>query len=123
MGMTAKEIMKYLDTISGDIEYVEFDFGAYPSYVSSWRGSYDLPCIVYDIDHLNGKDSLSRFKEMIKNIDGKEVFGYKGGDFILSEDSVIYIVPDSSRAQECVVDRLEVVNEYKVVIHTKYEEY
>jgi len=123
MGMTAKEIKEFLETVTEDIEYVEFDFGAYPSYVSSWRGSYNLPCIVYDIEYYDGQDSLKRFKDMVFDIEGKEVLGYKGGAFILSEDDTIYIVPDCSSAQECVIDRLEVINDYKIVIHTKYEEY
>ena len=68
----------------------------------SWRGSYNLPAISYDFipftyDEVGESIKSVRHnsvKDVIKNIeesDGKDVEGYKGGDFTLDMSDVIYI--------------------------------
>ena len=74
----------------------------------SWRGSYDLPAISYD---KVGNTHLCTIDEIINNINnshGKEVTGYKGGNFVLSMNDILYIANDGdSNYSTAIVDIIE----------------
>ena len=55
----------------------------------SWRGSYNLPAISYyqSSDGCKIDDAIVNLKE----VDGMDVTGYKGGDFSLDADDPLFI--------------------------------
>lgn len=58
----------------------------------SWRGDYSLPSVLL-------QDKIFNVSQVIKNlkeIHGKKVEGYKGGDFTLNELDILFVTPDFS---------------------------
>lgn len=88
---------------------------------NSWRGSYDLPSVGY----VSPESKTFSVQEIITNIEeseGLKVTGWKGGDFTLSMNDVIYIAnqgeSNSSIAVVCVEELPDVV-----VLHTEPDMY
>ena len=75
----------------------------------SWRGSYNLPSISYSKD-----DSGVSIDTAIKNLNevsGTEVYGYKGGEFILDADDPIFVANyGESNNRTAIVDIVELEN-------------
>ena len=87
----------------------------------SWRGSYDLPSVGY----VASECETFSVQEIITNIEESEglyVTGWKGGDFTLSMDDVIYIANQGeSNSSIAVVDVEELPD--VVVLHTEPDMY
>ena len=87
--------------------------------LGSWRGSYDLPAASYVTD------SNYTVQEIIDNLldsDGEEVTGWKGGEFTLSLDDVIYIAnPGETNNATAIIDIT--VDESTVTLHTAFDMY
>ena len=66
--------------------------------VFSWRGSYDMPAVEFMENdyHMNIEEGNILMK--LENIHGTKVRGYKGGEFILDEDSILFFVLDESNS-------------------------
>lgn len=110
---------------------VEFDFGtAYPTGLSSWRGSYSELAINYDLagyDDFGRKDvmfnhtDLKDLKGWLKEALGKTYTGWKGGDFTMDKDTPVWVANDGNVGNTGVIGVLN--QEYTVVILTAYCEY
>lgn len=76
--------LKKLVVIEMNNKIFTSDFNA-----DSWRGSYNLPAIEY----YSGKSgcSVDSAIENLQKIDGMEVEGYKGGDYVLSKEDPLFI--------------------------------
>ena len=84
----------------------------------SWRGSYDLPAASYE-------DTYYSVKEVIQNIldsEGRDVEGYKGGNFTLSMDDVIYIANYGDSNCSLAITSAEELED-KVILHTSPDMY
>lgn len=64
-------------------ELVSSDFKAY-----SYRGMYDKPAV--DFTQGAGGTTVADAIENLKEVNGKQVRGYKGGNYTLSEDDILY---------------------------------
>lgn len=105
---------------------IRFDFGtAYPIGFSSWRGNYREVAINYSLSGYDGKQfahtDLKDFVVMIQKSIGKEFYGWKGGDFTMTEDTPVWVANDGNVGNTAVVG---IKNEdYTVIILTEYKEY
>lgn len=102
--------------IGYDYIYVASDFKC-----RSWRGSYDLPATGFVSPDY---DTFS-VEEIIKNIeesDRLEVTGWKGGDFTLSMDDVIYIANQGESNESIAVVDIEELPDV-VILHTEPDMY
>jgi len=95
--MTAKQILTRLKKLNPDTRIRLFDcFGQMFTTdfsCDSWRGSYDLPAtVVHPIDVINECCIASDCIENISAVDGMNVTGHKGGDYMLDEDDEIFLV-------------------------------
>ena len=84
----------------------------------SWRGSYDLPAAPYN-------DTYYSVEDVIQNIldsEGENVEGYKGGNFILSMDDVIYIANYGCSNYSLAVTSVEELED-RVILHTSPDMY
>jgi hypothetical protein len=89
---SAQRLMSVLEVIPKDFKVkieldkilVSSDFVTY-----SWRGSYNLPAIEYSSaqEWCTVAEAITALKET----EGTEVGGYKGGTFILSDKSPVFI--------------------------------
>ena len=104
------------EVIGYDYIYVASDFKC-----RSWRGSYDLPAAGFD----SPDDATFLVKEIIKNIeesDRLEVTGWKGGDFTLSMNDVIYIANQGESNESIAVVDIEELPDV-VILHTEPDMY
>ena len=97
--MTVLQILNRLKELEPTSKIRMFDtFGQMftpASHVDSWRGSYDQPAVVVKpINRIVECTSVGDFTEQLKECDGKDVIGYKGGNFTLSQLSTLFLVSE-----------------------------
>ena len=99
-----KVIIRILDNENDTYQDVESDFDC-----GSWRGSYDLPAISYEpVNHTSTSYTINEIINNINNSQGKEVTGYKDGEFTLSMNDIIYVANyGSSNNSTAIVDIIE----------------
>lgn len=120
--MTAKNIIKSLK-IYEDLGYCSFDVPMQPSEIISWRGSYSKPAILCTMNDNYSKLSVKEWIEFFEKVEGTEVTGYKGGEFVLSEDDDVWLVSSSSESHHCGISHITCVDDFEVIIHTCYQKY
>ena len=118
MGLTVKEIKEQLETYNKETSVI-LDFTAYPSYIDSWRGSYDQPALFWSVDYL--KVTVADMLVML-DIDGEEVTGYKGGEYTLDENDILRLCNNNHNSGATTISKIS-KGLYAVVLHTQYEEY
>lgn len=92
-GLTVEQIIKILSQYRKDLpisiminnELYSSDFNTY-----SWRGSFKLPAIQYE-EYSSTPYSVETAIANLSATHQKEVTGYKGGDYKLSLQDVLYI--------------------------------
>ena len=106
------------DVVDYSYQLVSSDFKC-----DSWRGSYNLPSVGYVA---LGKDiEVFTVQDVIKNIEeseGLEVRGWKGGDFTLSMNDVIYIANQGESNNAITVVDIEELPDV-VILHTEPDMY
>lgn len=102
---------------------VVFDFEyLYPTKIDSWRGSYaELALNFVDSDSSEVKMTVSQFTEMLKNTVRKEFTGYKGGEYIMSRHTPVWVANYGNSGSTAVIEIVD--NEYDVIIITGYREF
>lgn len=119
--MTASQLIKTL-RLYEDIEYCSFDVPMVPSEIISWRGSYSEPAILCICDSYS-RIPVKEWIEFFQKVEDKEVTGYKGGDFILSKDSDLWLVSSSSESHHTGISHITCVDNFEVIVHTCYQKY
>ena len=84
----------------------------------SWRGSYDLPSAPYNYTY----DTVEDVIRNILDSEGENVEGYKGGNFTLSMDDVIYIANYGDSNCSLAITSVEELED-KVILHTSPDMY
>lgn len=107
---------------------VEFDFEyAIPTGLSSWRGSYAELAINFDFlgySKFNEKAEamkLKDFTEMLEQSVGKEYQGWKGGEYVMSLDTPLWVANDGNSGNTGVIGVKD--NSYSAILLTGYCEY
>lgn len=106
-----------------------FDFGsAYPTGLSSWRGSYSELAINYDLGGYDNDNKnqfahrdLKDFVEELKGSVGDTYTGWKGGDFTMGLDTPLWVDNDGNCNNTGVVGIKDC--DWRVIILTAYCEY
>ena len=71
-------------------ETVEFDFACfYPFGIASYRGFYDQLALGYDIK--GGAPLVSDLLSLYRSAVGKVFEGYKGGEYLMTEDTLVWV--------------------------------
>ncbi len=109
---------------------ISFDFAnAYPTSLSSWRGSYAELAITFGLngytdspdDEMWNHMEAARFLKMLKDAVGKEYTGWKGGEFTMSESTPVWVSNDGNVGSTGVMDVID--NGYEIIIMTQYCDY
>ena len=91
--MSAEEIISKLEEFkdSNKLVVIEMNNKIFTSDFSadSWRGSYNLPSIEYY--NSDSGCSVESAIENLQEIDGMQVTGYKGGDYVLNKEDPLFI--------------------------------
>jgi hypothetical protein len=107
---------------------VDFDFGsAVPTKLDSWRGSYSELALGYklsgydnDAEHFASCKADELLKEL-KDAIGKEYTGWKGGDYIMDENTPIWVANPGNGGETGIVGVID--RGYKLVILTAFCEF
>lgn len=81
----------------GDYKNILFDFGtAIPTGLISWRGSYSELSLEYKLTNRDDNSEpqcmhADKFLEMCKEAIGSRFEGYKGGEFTMNKDTLVYV--------------------------------
>ena len=131
--LTLGELIKEIEQVgvfqdNGEAKNIWFDFGsALPTHLDSWRGSYSELALGYQLSgYDNNTEHFANCKadellEHLKSAIGKEFTGWKGGDYIMDENTPIWVANSGNSDNTAVVGVLDC--EYKLVIITAYCEY
>jgi len=96
--MKLKDLIAELEKCDQNSPVLFADDNRIPSRLISWRGSYSELSIDSEIDGPAVK--TSEFLKQCKEAIGATFEGYKGGDFVMSEDSLVYA--DEYSTSSCV---------------------
>jgi len=119
--MTLGEIIDALESVdqycnNGDIKEVTYDFGYFvPTDLDSWRGSYENLALGYNNDEA---PLLTDLIERCKRADGATYMGWKGGDYLMTMDTPVYV---SNPGEACDTGIIGVHDAgWKIVLQTGY---
>ncbi len=108
------------DVVDYSYQLVSSDFKC-----DSWRGSYNLPSVGYVALDTSNNVEVFTVQDVIRNIEeseGLEVRGWKGGDFTLSMNDVIYIANQGESNSAITVVDIEELPDV-VILHTEPDMY
>ncbi|GAB3937263.1 hypothetical protein [Larkinella terrae] len=99
---------------------VRYDFGyLFPTEIDSWRGSYDELALNYTEE---GKETaITAFLELLKSAVGKTFEGYKGGDYVMNENTPVWVANYGNSGNTAIIDVLN--QEHTVILITAYREF
>lgn len=102
---------------------VKYDFEyLYPTRIDSWRGSYaELALNFVGSDGPEKELTVTEFYNLLKETVGKEFTGYKGGSFIMSKHTPVWVANYGNSGNTGVVEIVD--NGYVVIITTAYCEF
>lgn len=98
---------------------VVFDFEhLHPNSIDSWRGSYEELALGFTDE---GKEmTITEFLKMLKDTLGKTLTGYKGGDYLMSKHTPIWVANYGNAGNTAVIEVVD--NEFEVILITAYRE-
>ena len=105
---------------------VRYDFEyLFPTSIDSWRGSYAELALNF-IDSQRGANPIepmkvSEFNQMLKDTIGKTFTGYKGGEFLMSQHTPVWVANYGNSGNTAVIDIVD--DGYQVIIITGYREF
>ncbi len=76
---------------------------------NSYRGYYNDLAIGYTVDNNEGFIIVKEFLDSAKECLGKTFYGYKGGEFIMDENTPLWIA-NYGHTSDFIIDRLEESN-------------
>jgi len=99
---------------------VRFDFEyLFPTELDSWRGSYAELALNFKSE--GNEMTVTAFYNMLKEAIGKEFTGYKGGEFIMNEDTPVWVANYGNSGSTAVVEVVD--NGHTVILITQYCHY
>ena len=113
---------------NGDDKLIYFDFGsAVPTTLDSWRGSYDELALGYRLvgyDNNTNENETPKAKDILKELKNaidKQYTGWKGGNYIMSERTPVWVDNDGNANNTAIVDILD--EGWRIIILTCYNKY
>ena len=132
--ITVGELIKQLENTElmydeNEYKSVYFDFGsAIPTNIDSWRGSYDELALGYELTGYDSKENAhfsdckaDKLLEELKSAIGKTYTGWKGGDFIMSENTPIWVANSGNSGNTGIIGVLD--EDWCIIILTAFCKY
>lgn len=114
--MSVGELIDALERKPADMKLrLDFDYFR-PVNIDSYRGYYEDVAIGYDREA--PEMTVDEFRSHLKSKLGSQMTGYKGGEYIINEDTAVWASNYGDAASVAVVD-VEQVGGY-VVLRTKF---
>ena len=123
LGKLIEKIDNIIDNRKESIEALVFyDFcNLYPASIHSWRGNYHDVALDYDMCKYaaySNNLSLKEFHTLLKDTIGKIFTGYKGGDYKMTKESLVWADCYGECSRTAIIDVIDV--EDRIVLVTKY---
>lgn len=101
---------------------IRFDFGCnVPKNWHSYRGYYEDLAIGYtDEDH--GEFTVKDFLDILSNAKAGTLYGYKGGEYKVTDRTSVWVSQDSSQCTGTYIDRIHDFGDGFAIIYTSYED-
>lgn len=101
---------------------VEFDFGPRVGSFHSWRGDYSHASVSPEWEYSGPEMDAKKFLNALGEFIGSTQEGYKGGDFLMSGDTPIWVADygNSGHTVICGVSRTRYDG---IILHTMYKDY
>lgn len=124
--LTIIEIIETIEKMELEVEFsgsmqdkrIVFDFGDFsPKELISWRGDYSHLAITYS----NIQRTAKHFLSELKAIRGAILEGYKGGKFIMKNETPVWVANWGYSGHTSVTGIID--SGYLIVITTSYTEY
>ena len=100
-------------TVRYDFEYL------FPTSIDSWRGSYAELALNFQAE--GNELTATDFLKVLKDAVGKTFCGYKGGDYVMSRQTPVWVANYGNSGNTAVLDVID--DEYQVVIVTGYRQF
>jgi hypothetical protein len=117
----AKELKSIVYHIESALVYYDFCFN-YPSRLMSWRGIYDELAMDHNYNDDNPfhfVPTLNEFITLLESAVGKTFTGYKGGNYVMSLNTPVWVANSGEAGSTFVSDIID--GRYgRVIICTKY---
>lgn len=121
--MTLGDLINAIESLNrqspnGQEKTVHFDFAYFfPSGISSWRGAYEELALTYS----NSGEALtvSKFIQLLKDAVGQTFTGYKGGEFVMTESTPVWVSNPSEACHTAVFGVRDAG--WVIVIETGYQ--
>lgn len=99
---------------------VRYDFeNLFPSSLYSWRGSYEELALNYETE--GNYMTVTDFYKMLTEAVGKSFHGYKGGEFVMSKHTPIWVANYGNSGNTAIIDVVD--NDYEVILITALREF
>ena len=100
---------------------IRFDFGyTTPKEAYSYRGYYDHLAIEFETGVYDY--TAADFLKLLKSSRRKEIYGYKGGTYITTDSTPVWVVGDSSESTGTAVKGVRDLGYGYAIIETEYED-
>lgn len=94
------DLIDFCQNVKDKTKTVVFDDGTYPLTIDSWRGLYKELALDWN-DEPNGiRLDVSSFLKLLVEADGGVFTGYKGGEFVMSRSTPIWIANYSQTSKD-----------------------
>ena len=104
---------------SADSPEVIFGFEyIYPTNLDSWRGIYSELALGFSCEET--PPTLDHFIETLKNAVGATFTGYKGGEYVMSENTPVWVANYGNSGNTAIVD--VVGDAHQVILITRHME-
>ena len=114
------ELILKLEAVEKKDLRICFDFEyAFPTHLSSWRGSYCELAISFEFE--GNAPTVEEFLKKLNSAIGQTFTGYKGGDFTMGKNTPVWVANYGNSGNTGVVGVID--TGYTVIIETKYCEY
>ena len=107
---------------------VDYDFGtAVPTSLDSWRGNYSELALGYKLSGYDNNDehftqtTAETLLSELKSAIGKEFTGWKGGEFVMNEDTPVWVANSGNSGNTGIIDVVD--DGWRIILMTAYCEY
>ncbi len=120
---TLGNLIDELEKYPREYEVLIEPFHLVPLNFCSYRGYYYDLCLTYSTrdERLGERMTVGKLLDMAKEADGKEFYGYKGGDFLMTRKSAIW-VSDGDYSTGMAIGKVEKAYDGLIEIHCYKED-
>jgi hypothetical protein len=117
------QIIGQLEAIGDkDERFVYFDFeNVYPTHLTSWRGIYAHLALEFEFDK-NAAPTVTALIAKLKGAIGAEYEGYKGGMFLMSEKTPVWVANWGESGSTVIVNVLASQATKTAILETQYQD-